>query len=149
MRHPRAVHMIRRRAAIAGLALGACLAAACADTLPEQDLRIVDAAPTAKLSADILWTEYGTDAAAADSAYWGKAIEVTGTVTAADSDVVDAYVLFGQTEEAGVMAHALDEQAAAIVEAASVGEKLTLKCFCAGFDGNVVQRSCVLPRQGS
>lgn len=149
MRHLRSLHLTVRRAAIAGLAIGACLATACTDTLPEQDLRIVDAAPTAKLSADILWTEYEANADAADSAYWGKAIEVTGTVTAADSDVVDAFVLFGQTEEAGVLAHALDEQAAAIVEAANVGEKLTLKCFCAGLDGNVVLRSCVLPRQGS
>ena len=135
-----------RQAVAAAITAAALAMGACADTLPEQDLRILDAAPSAKLSADILWAEYQADPAAADARYWGKAIEVTGTVTTADTDAVDAYVFFGQAEDAGVHAHALDEQAAAIVAAATVGEKLTLKCFCAGLDGHVVLRSCVLPR---
>ena len=129
------------------LALG-CIAvlASCVDSLPEQDLRILDATPVAKLSADILWSEYETDATGADARYWGKAIEITGQVTAADSDGVDSYVLFGQGEEAGVRAHALDEAAADIVAAATIGDKLTVKCFCAGRDGDVILKSCVLPR---
>lgn len=119
------------------------VAGGCADTLPDQDLRILAAAPVEKLSAAILWEEYQTDAAAADARYWGKAIEVTGVVTVADSDPVQAYVLFGQTEDFGVRANALDEKAVALVNAAKVGERLTVKCFCAGLDGHVVLKSCV------
>ena len=117
----------------------------CVDSLPVQDLRILEATPAAKVSADILWEEYQADPAAADSRYWGRAVEVTGTVTSADSDTVDAYVLFGQTETFGVRADVLDEQAAAVIAAVKLGEKLTLKCFCAGLDGHVRLKSCMLP----
>lgn len=117
----------------------------CVDSLPDQDLRIVAAVPAAKLSADILWEEYQADAAAADGRYWGKAIEVTGTVTSADSDTVNAYVLFGRSETFGIRADVLDDQAAAVIAEAKVGERLTLKCFCAGLDGHVRLKSCVLP----
>jgi hypothetical protein len=127
------------------MALGAFIgvASGCADTLPDQDLRILAAVPVQKLSADILWEEYQSDADAANARYWGKAIEVTGVVTAADSDGIDAYVLFGQTEAFGVRANALDDQASELVAAAKVGERLTVKCFCAGLDGHVVLKSCV------
>lgn len=127
------------------LALGAIIGVTggCADTLPDQDLRILAAVPVQKLSADILWEEYQSGADAADARYWGKAIEVTGVVTAADSDGIDAYVLFGQTEAFGVRANALDDQASELVAAAKVGERLTVKCFCAGLDGHVVLKSCV------
>ena len=127
------------------LLLCAVLAASCADTLPDQDLRILGAVPVAKMSADILWQEYQADAAAAGERYWGKAVEITGGVTSADSDTIDAYVLFGQTEAYGVRANLLDDQAAAIIDAARVGERLTVKCFCAGLDGHVILKSCVLP----
>jgi hypothetical protein len=127
-------------AGLAGLVLG------CVTSLPDQDLRIVDAVPVAKMSADILWSEYQEDVDAANAKYWGKAIEITGEVSAADSDTVRAYVLFGQTEEFGVRANALDEAAADIVAGAQVGEKLTVKCFCAGLDGDVILKSCVMQR---
>lgn len=120
--------------------------AACVDSLPAQDRRIITAVPVEKLSADILWQEYQADAAAADAKYWGHAVEVTGRVTAADSDTVQTYVLFGQDGDIGVRADALDDRAADIVAAARVGERLTLKCFCAGLDGHVRLKSCVLPR---
>lgn len=142
------IRFSRLRAWACGIAVAAAGAGAgCADTLPDQDLRILGATPVAKLSADILWQEYQADAEAANRRYWGKAIEVTGTVSTASSDTVDAYVLFSQTaEQAGVRANALDDEGAAIVAAARVGEKLTVKCFCAGLDTNVVLKSCVLPR---
>jgi len=120
-------------------------AVACVDTLPAQDRRIITAVPVEKLSADILWQEYQADAAAADAKYWGKAVEITGRVTAADSDTVETYVLFGQDGDFGVRADALDDRAADVVAAARVGERLTLKCFCAGLDGHVMLKSCVLP----
>lgn len=134
---------IRETVALAVALAATVFLSGCADTLPDQDLRILSATPTAKLSADILWEEYQADATAADARYWGLAVEVTGVVTAADSDPVQANVLFGQTEDFGVRANALDERAAELIAAAKVGERLTVKCFCAGLDGHVVLKSCV------
>jgi hypothetical protein len=122
------------------------LAAACVDRLPSQDLRILSATPVAKMSADILWKEYQTDRSKADDAYWGKAVVVTGTVTATGSaDPSDRFVLFGQTEEAGVRASLLDEQADALLKAVAENKRLTLKCFCEGLSGHVILKSCVVP----
>lgn len=124
------------------------LAAACTDSLPDQDLRILSATPVMKLSADILWKEYAADRAAADRSYRGKAIVVTGTATSTGSDApTDRFVLFGQTEDKllGVRANLLDEQAVAILERAREEPRVTLKCFCQGLDGHVVLKSCVVP----
>ena len=123
------------------------LVAACTDHLPDQDLRILSAQPVARLSADILWQEYQADPDAADRAYWGRPIVITGTVTDTGSvDVpTDGYVLFGQNETFGVRANLLDEQAGAILAEASTGARLTLKCFCEGLSGHVILKSCVKP----
>jgi hypothetical protein len=129
------------------------LSTACMDRLPDQDLRILSATPVARLSADILWKEYESDPDAADDAYWGKPIVVTGTVTAVSPDGVTGpfgrYVEFGQADTATVRAHLLDEQAAQILESAKPDERLTLKCFCEGkpatAEGNVLLKSCVTP----
>jgi hypothetical protein len=123
-----------------------CGLAACVDRLPDQDLRILSSTPVAKLSADILWKEYQSNREAADDAYWGKALVVTGAVTRVGSDApTDRFVLFGQTEEFGVRANLLEEQAAGILEAAAENKRLTLKCFCEGLSGHVVLKSCVIP----
>ena len=130
------------------------LSAACRDRLPDQDLRILSATPSARLSASILWQEYQANADAADDAYWGKPIVVTGTVTAVSPEVAASgpagrYVEFGQTGTAGIRAHLLDEQADEILESAKPEHRLTLKCFCEGkpatADGNVLLKSCVMP----
>jgi hypothetical protein len=42
-----------------------------------------------------------------------------------------------------VRANLLDEDAAAIVKEVSAGQRVRLKCFCAGLDGHVVLKSCV------
>ena len=55
-------------------------AIACVDRLPDQDLRILQATPVAKLSVDLLVQEYTTNASDANRRYFGKAIEITGTV---------------------------------------------------------------------
>jgi hypothetical protein len=138
---------MRHRARLAFIAGTLSVSAACMDRLPDQDLRILSATPVARLSADILWTEYAADSTAADRAYWSKPIVVTGTVTSTGAADVptDEYVLFGQTETFGVRANLLEEQAEAILAEASPGERLTLKCFCEGLSGHVMLKSCVKP----
>ena len=118
----------------------------CVDRLPDQDLRILSAAPAARLSADILWKDYATDAAKANRQYFGEALVITGNVTALGSDApTQRFVLFGQTNDYGVRANLLDEQAAAILERAQKEQKMTLKCFCEGLNGHVILKSCVVP----
>ena len=119
---------------------------ACIDHLPDQDLRILGAAPSARLSANILWKDYETDRKKADSAYFGKPIVVTGVVTTVGSNApTDRYVLFGQTDKFGIRANLLDEQAGAILANIPADKHLTLKCFCEGLNGHVILKSCVKP----
>jgi hypothetical protein len=120
------------------------VAAACADALPEQDRRITEAAPFEKLSADVLWKDYQADKAAANRRYWGKALDVTGKVTSVEKSAPKR-VMFELAEASAVEARLLDDQADAILEAAVVGEKVTLRCFCAGLSGHVVLTSCIKP----
>ena len=124
------------------------LLAACVDRLPAEDRRITLAAPVAKLSASDLWQDYDKDAAAANRKYFGGSIEVTGKVTLVDSSQPSStFVMFGQTETFGVRAILLGDEAAAIVKAAKVNDRLTLRCFCEGkgLDGHVSLRSCIRP----
>jgi len=120
--------------------------AACVDHLPDQDLRILAAPPTARLSADILWKDYQTDRKKADGMYFGKAIVVVGTITQSGSDApTDRFVLFGQNDKFGVRANLLEEQAGGILANIPADKRLTLKCFCEGLDGHVILKSCVKP----
>ena len=120
--------------------------AACADRLPDQDLRIRAEVPVAKMSVEHLWKDFQDDAAGARRRYWGHAIEISGTPTRADGqDSTGAYLLFAQAGELGVRANLLDDEAAQIVERAHKRERLTLKCYCEGLDGHVVLKSCVQP----
>jgi hypothetical protein len=160
--------MLRPVASVAACVLTFVLVAGCMDRLPDQDLRILSASPAARLSADILWSEYESDADAADDAYWGEAIIVTGTVTGirvtgagaedeteedpAASEPPRHVVVFGQGEgddAEAVEATLLADQAAAIVENLATGQRLTIKCFCEGRQadagGVVVLKSCVAP----
>jgi len=122
------------------------LLASCVDHLPDQDLRILAAAPAFRLSADILWKEYVADARKANRQYFGEPIIVTGTATTIGTNVPnDRFVLFVQPAEQGVRANLLDEQAAAIIERAQKDPRLTLKCYCEGLSGNVILKSCVVP----
>jgi hypothetical protein len=47
--------------------------------------------------------------------------------------------------KAVVEAALLDDQAKAIVAAASGRRRITLRCYCAGFDGRVRLQSCIAP----
>jgi len=119
--------------------------AACARTLPEQDRRITQARPVAKLSADLLWKDYESDRKAADARYWGRAVDVTGKVTAVES-AAPARVVFELEPAKAIEARLLDDQAAAILGSTPVGERTTLRCFCAGLSPDrVLLMSCIKP----
>lgn len=138
---------IRRVASVAGFTAMFASAAACVDRLPDQDLRILAAAPVERLSATLLWDDYQKDRAAADDRYRGQAIVVTGMVTGVGSgEPGQRFVVFNRTDgPAAVRAHLLDEQATAILAAAKTNPRATLKCFCEGLSEVVVLRSCVNP----
>lgn len=120
--------------------------AACVSRLPDQDLRILTARPDAKLSVELLWKEFQSDAAQARRAYFGKVVEITGSATRVGEDVpTDKYVFFAQSGELGVRANLLDEQAAGLLAKAKEDPRMTLKCYCEGLDGNLELKSCVSP----
>ena len=135
-----------RRASLATLAL-VIATAGCARSLPDQDRRIVSAAPDARVSADILWKEFQANASDAGGRYHGAAIVVSGTVTAIYQSAAASSIFFGQANDRGISARLLDDSAADVVKAATQGQRLTLKCFCEGLDdtGNVILKSCVKP----
>jgi hypothetical protein len=123
-------------------------AAACVSNLPEQDLRILAAQPSAKLSASDLWKDFQADAGAARKKYFGKAIDVSDKPTAIETEASKGqHFFFGQAADHGVRARLLDEKAAEILKDAKVGERLTLRCFCQGMDEkqDVLLKSCIRP----
>ena len=133
--------MLRRLVPVAVVAL---FVSSCADTLPEQDRRITEAHPSEKISVDFLWKEYQADAKAADRKYWGKAIDVTGKVTSVESSAPQRVMFLLQAEH-GIEARLLDDQSPTIIQSTVVGERTTLRCFCAGLSGNVILKSCIKP----
>ena len=127
--------------------------AACANTLPEQDRRILEATAIAKLSPDDLWKDYQQNAADSDRKYWGRAVEINGKV---DAVVKDArQLLFGAADNVLVRASLLDDQADALLGEAAEGQRIRLKCFCGGLGSGrssdrpeqktVILKSCVKP----
>jgi tRNA_anti-like len=121
--------------------------AACVDRLPDQDLRILSAAPVERLSATLLFDDYQKDRSAADARYRGRAVALTGTVIEIGSgEPGQRFVVFGQPDKKPVVrANLLDDQSAAILGAAKENPRLTLKCFCEGLTDLVVAKSCVQP----
>ena len=138
-----------RRQGLLGITAAAVFvtAAACVDRLPDQDLRILTATPTERLSAALLWDDYQQDRAAADRRYRGRAIVVTGTATTIGSgEPGQRFLVFARPEgPGGVRAYLLDDQATAILTAAKENPKVALKCFCEGLTDVVVLKSCVNP----
>ncbi len=140
------------RASAPALGLALVLSSACADRLPEQDLRILTAAPSAKLPVSLLWQEYAGNAGTAASRYRGLAVEMTGDAKDFDLGVTpngpDPTVKFPQGEAGQVTAHLLIEQAARVEAAMQAGPRITLRCFVEGLDPggkNLTVRSCVTP----
>jgi hypothetical protein len=121
------------------------LATSCARTLPDQDRRIVSVTPDAKLSVDMLWKDFQSGTPDAIRRYHGRALVVSGVVTRVDTSASRASLFFAQAADHGIVANLLDDQAAVIAKAATPGQRMTLKCFCEGFDVNVILKSCVRP----
>ena len=120
--------------------------AACVSNLPDQDLRIINAQPSAKLSASDLWKDFQADAAKAKATYFGKAIDVSDAPTAIETNASKGqHFFFAQTNDHGVRARLLDEKAAETLKEAKPGTRITLRCFCQGLDekGDVVLKSCM------
>jgi hypothetical protein len=137
VRHPRA--FLR-----ALVLIGVVVVSGCTDRLPDQDLRIIHAAPVERLSAALLWQDFHTVPDQAARNYNGKALVITGDVTRAGTeDTGEAYVYFTQTDTAGVYAALLAEQAPAILAGIQENPRVRLKCFCEGLATNVVLKSCV------
>jgi hypothetical protein len=132
---------------IAALAV-VVLIAACVQHLPDQDLRITTTAPAAKLPADELWKDFQKDAAAARRQYFGKAVDVSGTVAAIQPDGKQVpVVFFSQPDLHGVRARLLDERATETMKALAVGSRTTLRCFCEGLTSqqDLLLKSCIRP----
>lgn len=132
-----------------GLGFGflAALSAACADRLPDQDLRILNATPAAKISSGLLWKDYSADAKAADTRYWGKAVEMSGRISTVVPDA-PARLIFLPDRDAknGIEARLLDDRAKDTLTGASAGDRITLRCFSEGMQqGNLILKSCVKP----
>jgi hypothetical protein len=125
------------------------LSTSCAPShLPDQDLRIVNTPPAYKMPPDDLWKEYQRDPSGAPKKYFGKAIDISGKIVAIQPDATKVpVVFFSNPSENGLRARLLDERAAEIVKDATVGSRITLRCFCEGFtpDQNVLLKSCIRP----
>jgi tRNA_anti-like len=135
----------RHGANLARCLLAVLLCAGCMTQLPDQDLRIRQAMPVAKMSPADLWRDYQENRETANARYWGKAVEISGKVTGVEQPGgAAAAVLFAQAEKAGVRANLLDDDAAAILKVATVGQRVTLRCFCSGLNTDVILKSCVL-----
>ena len=122
------------------------VAAACAEHLPDQDLRILATPPAAKLSADDLWKDFQKDPAAARRQYFGQAIDVSARISSIQPDLTKMpHIFFGQEGTPGVRARLLDEKAAEIIKDAKAGERITLRCFCEGLNDkqDVLLKSCI------
>ena len=133
------------RAATLGVVVALASLTSCVNRLPDQDLRIRTATPVAKMSAADLWQDYQTDARGADGRYWGRAVEISGPLSSSDvSNPAAPALLFAQAGGRGVRARLLDEDAPAILKAVVVGQRVRLVCFCEGFAGDVILKSCIL-----
>lgn len=134
------------RTVLTGLLCVVIGAAACANHIPDQDLRILTANPSAKLPSDDLWSDFQKDPAGARTRYFGKAIDISGRVVSIDADPAKpAAIFFGKPGEPGVRARLLDERAADIIKEAVVGARISLRCFCEGIDDrrDVLLKSCI------
>jgi hypothetical protein len=138
---------LRSQPIVATLTLALTVGAACTRRLPDQDVRILDAPPVERLSADVLWNDFQTDADAANRRFHGQALVITGQHPEIGSgEIGQRYIRFVVADGKGaVRAQLLDDQADAILKSAHESSRVTLKCFCEGLAGDVILKSCVEP----
>jgi hypothetical protein len=128
----------------------ALLSTACAaEHLPDQDLRILAVSvPSAKLPAEDLWKDYQRDPAGARRQYFGKAVDISGTVVAVKPDAANVPVVyFTPVDQRGLRARLLDERATETTKGLKVGSRASLRCFCEGLtpEQDLLLKSCIRP----
>ena len=94
------------RLSLALVATVSVLVSACAEHLPDQDLRILAVTtPGAKLSADDLWKDFQRDPSAARRQYFGQSLDVSAKITSFEADLKKVpHIFFGQSGAPGVRA---------------------------------------------
>jgi putative nucleic acid binding protein len=131
------------------LATAVCaLCGACAQHLPDQDLRILETAPAAKTTPDDLWKEFQADRRAAAGRYHGRAVDVSGRISVIVAEPAKQAILFlqkGAGENVGVEARLLDDRASQTTKDTAAGQRITLRCFVEGLETNLILKSCVKP----
>jgi len=145
---PAMIPGMKRALLMLAAALPLALSVACADHLPDEDLRIVSAPSGAKLTTDDLWKDFQKDPKAARKQYFGLAVDVSGKILSIDVAAgKPATILFSPADEHCVRARLLGERAAAIVKDAPVFTRITLRCFCEGLDErqDLILKSCIKP----
>ncbi len=70
-------------------------------------------------------------------------LEVSGNVTAVLLEPPHAILLFGYEDQPGIRATLLDDEAEAITARVTVGDRMTLRCYCEGFAEFVRLKSCI------
>ncbi|MEO8482267.1 MAG: hypothetical protein ABI634_08665 [Acidobacteriota bacterium] len=127
------------------LALACLLAtAACVNSLPAQDRRILDAVPVAKLTVEDLSRDYQQDRKTADRRYWGKAIEVSGVVSSTRDEPISAALIFADKSGVPLVeANLLEDGAKALLASTADSRRVMLRCYCDGLAGRVVLKSCI------
>ena len=135
------------RLAVLGLAL---VVVACAENLPDQDLRITSVTvPAFKLSAPDLWMDFQRDPVGARKKYFGQSIDISAVATAIEPDPKKTpHIYFAQNSEHGVRARLLDDRVPDTVKDIKVGDRIRLRCYVEGIDDkqDVLLKSCIRPQ---
>jgi len=129
-------------------ALVGAFSTGCAQHLPDQDLRILEASPAAKTTPDDLWKEFQADRRAAAGRYHGRAVDLSGRISVVVTQPAKQAIMFlqkGAGENVGVEARLLDDRASQTTKDTSPGQRITLRCFVEGLETNLILKSCVKP----
>jgi hypothetical protein len=98
-----------------------------------------------KLSAHDLASAYAADPGGADARYRGRVIEISGVVRNLQPGVV---LTLAAGDAGQVVEASLHEDAApAVLKTVADDRRVTLKCFCEGFNQRVRLKSCVAADQ--
>src|SRR3989304_1052620 len=112
-----------------------CLAACAPNHLPDQDLRILTAQPSAKMPPGDLWKDFEKDVVAARAQYFGQAIDLSGRITSIEADTSKGrHIFFSQVGDRGIRARLLDGREAGNIENHLQEKKIPYRLSSAGFD---------------
>jgi hypothetical protein len=118
----------------------------CNTRLSHDDEEAVIGAPAFSITAEDLHAEYDANEVAADAKFKNKILLVTGAVDEIGKDILDQpYITLGRGEMSvfGVQA-IFPESDSRDLAKLSKGERVAVKCVCAGKLGNVILKKCSL-----